>query len=185
MREKIAQALRSAGAALAGEPIRWVRPDTIHLTLRFLGETTMARLDSIRQEAEASARSWAPFDLHLAGLGCFPDLRRPRIVWVAAGDESGSLQAIVRDLEQLARRAGFPPEERAFSAHLTIGRVKDRLSPDGSRRFASYLEDSSGMEFGSVRVEAVDLMRSELKPTGPVYSLIAALALGAVRMGSS
>ncbi len=185
MREKIAQAVRSAGPALAGEPIRWVRPETIHLTLRFLGETTTARLDSIRQNAEVNARSWAPFDLHLAGLGCFPDVRRPRIVWIAAGDDSGSLPTIVRDLEQLARRAGFPPEERAFSAHLTIGRVKDRLSADGARRFASYLGDSSGMEFGSVPVETVDLMRSELKPAGPVYSMIAALALGAVRMGSS
>lgn len=185
MRERIAQVERAAGPALTGEPIRWTRPETIHLTLRFLGETTAAGVDSIRQEAEASARSWASFDLHLVGLGCFPDVRRPRIIWVGASDESGSLQTIVRDLEQLARQAGFSPEERAFSAHLTIGRVRDRLSPDGARRFASYLGESSMMDFGSIHIESVDLMRSELKPAGPVYSLMAALALGAVRMGSS
>ncbi len=168
-----------------GEPIRWVRPQSLHLTLRFLGETAATRLDLIRQEAEASARSWPPFDLHLAGLGCFPDSRRPRIVWVGAYDESGSLQTIARDLEQLARRAGFSPEERAFSAHLTIGRVKDRLSPDGVRRFASVIAGSSALDFGSLRVGSVDLMRSELKPAGPVYSPIATFALAAVRMGSS
>jgi 2'-5' RNA ligase len=185
MRERIAQVERSAGPALSGEPIHWTRPETIHLTLRFLGETTAARLDSVRQGAEARARSWASFDLHVAGLGCFPDIRRPRIIWVGASDESGSLEAIVRDLEQLARAAGFSPEERAFSAHLTIGRVRERLSPDGARRFASYLGGSSMMDFGSIHVESVDLMRSELKPAGPVYSMIAELALGAVRMGSS
>ena len=168
-----------------GEPLRWVRPEALHLTLRFLGETTTARLDSIRQGAEASARTWASFDLRLACLGCFPDVRLPRIVWVNAFDERGSLPMIVRDLEQLARQSGFSPEERPFSPHLTIARVKGRLSPDGARRFASFIEDSSVLGFGSVSVESVDLMRSELKPAGPVYSLIAALALGAVRMGSS
>ncbi len=185
VRQRIAQVETSAGPALVGEPVRWVRSETLHLTLRFLGETTSDKLDSIHQGAEASARSWAPFDLHLAGLGCFPDLRRPRIVWVGASDDSGSLEMIVRDLEQLARQAGFSPEQRPFSAHLTIARVKDRLSPDGARHLISYVEDSSTLDFGSVRVESVDLMKSDLTPAGPVYSLIAVLSLGAVRMGSS
>ena len=185
MRERIAEIQRSAGATLAGEPIRWVRPETIHLTLRFLGETSATKLEWMLRRGEASARGWAPFDLHLGGVGCFPEPRRPRVVWVGAADDSRSLPSIARELEQIARQAGFAPEERPFSPHLTVGRVKDRLSAEGARRFSSFLLDSAKADFGSIRVSSVDLMRSELRPAGPVYSLIAALALGAVRMEST
>jgi len=176
---------RAARSTLADEPVRWVRPETVHLTLRFLGETSSAGLDPLLRSVEAGARSWLPFDLHVRGLGCFPDLRRPRIVWIGAADGSGSLLSIAQGLEQIARTEGFAPEQRPFSPHITVARVKDRLSAEGARRFSSFVRDSSEVNFGSLRVESVDLMRSELKPTGPVYSLIAALALGAVRMGST
>ena len=185
MREGIAQIQRAASQTLAGEPISWVRPETIHLTLRFLGETSTARLDPLLRSAETSARSWEPFDLHMRGLGCFPDLRRPRIVWIGVSDGSGSLPSIAQELERIARMSGFAPEERPFSPHLTVARVKDRLSAEGAQRLGSFLRDSSEVDIASIRVETIDLMRSELKPSGPVYSLIAALDLGAVRMGST
>ena len=185
MRARIAQVQQAAGSILADEPVRWVRPETVHLTLRFLGETPSARLDPLLRSTEASARSWSPFDLHMHGMGCFPDLRRPRIVWIGASDSIGSLLSIAQELERIVRMEGFAPEQRSFSPHLTVARVKDRLSAEGAQRFGSFLRDSCKVDFGSMRVESVDLMRSDLKPTGPVYSLIAALALGAVRMGST
>jgi 2'-5' RNA ligase len=89
--------------------------------LRFLGETAPDVLDRVRRSAEECGSAWRSFDLLVQGLGCFPDDRRPRVIWAGAADESGSLARISEDLERVARTAGFPPEQRPFSAHLTLG----------------------------------------------------------------
>ena len=169
--------MASAQSALADEPIRWVRVEILHLTLRFLGEAAPAALDRVRQEADERAMSWKTFDLHVGGLGCFPESQRPRVIWAGAGDDSGRLAAIAADLEQIARQFGFPAEQRPFSAHLTIGRVKDRLSAEGSRRLTEVVLRSEGESYGTVPVHAIELLKSDLRPSGPVYARMATLAL--------
>ena len=171
--------MASAQSILTDEPIRWVRVEILHLTLRFLGEAAQATLDRVRQAADERARSWKTFDLQVGGLGCFPDSHRPRVIWAGAGDDSGTLAAIAADLEEIARHFGFPAEQRPFSAHLTIGRVKDRLSAEGSRRVAEVVLRSEGESYGTVPVRAIELLKSDLRPSGPVYARMAMLALSA------
>lgn len=168
----------SAQTALAGEPIRWARVGILHLTLRFLGETTPAALNRVQEAAVARGGSWRPFDLQLRGLGCFPDSQRPRVVWAGAVDDSGMLALMAEDLEAIATEAGFPAEKRPFSAHLTVGRVKDRLSVEGIRRLDQVIRESLGESYGTVPVHAIGLLKSDLRPSGPVYTRIAAVDLG-------
>lgn len=178
VRQRLAARQASARALLGQEPVRWVAAETLHLTLRFLGETPASLLEQVRQAASERAAAWAAFDLQVRGMGCFPDAHRPRVIWVGASDDSGGLAAIAEDLEQIARRLGFPPEARPFSPHLTVARVRDRLSPEGGRRLVSVLEQASAEDFGRVPVRSVDLMKSQLTPSGPIYSRLAGLELG-------
>jgi 2'-5' RNA ligase len=169
--------MASAQAVLADEPIRWVQVEILHLTLRFLGETAPATLDRVRQAAAECAASWRAFDLQVRGLGCFPDSQRPRVIWAGASDDSGALAAVAMDLERIARQVGFPAEQRRFSAHLTIGRVRDRLSAEGSRRLAELIRRSGSESYGTVPVREIELLKSDLRPSGPIYSRLATLAL--------
>jgi 2'-5' RNA ligase len=175
----LAQAVASAQAGLAGEPIRWVRVDILHLTLRFLGETAPATIERVLHDAGERARSWRVFDLRVRSLGCFPDASRPRVIWAGAAEESGRLAEVARDLERVARDSGLPAEERPFSPHLTLGRVRDRLSAEGGRRLAGWIGNAGSEEFGAVHVRSIELYRSDLRPGGPVYTRLASLALGA------
>lgn len=177
VRSRLGEAAAAAHELLAGEPIRWVRTDILHLTLRFLGETSPAALAQVRQGAEDCASAWRSFDLVVQGLGCFPDNHRPRVIWAGAAEESGALETISRDLERIARLAGFPPESRPFSAHLTLGRIKDRLSPEGGKRLANLVGRGKSTVYGTVPVRAVELLKSDLRPTGPVYTPLATIAL--------
>jgi 2'-5' RNA ligase len=177
VRFRLGEAAAEAKVLLAGEPIRWVRTEILHLTLRFLGETAPDVLDRVRRGAEECGSAWRSFDLLVQGLGCFPDDRRPRVIWAGAADESGSLAMISEDLERVARTAGFPPELRPFSAHLTLGRIKDRLSPEGGMRLADLVRRAGSEVYGTVPVRAVELLKSDLRPTGPVYTRLATIAL--------
>jgi 2'-5' RNA ligase len=99
------------------------------------------------------------------------------VIWAGAADDSGTLAGIAEDLERIAREFGFPPEQRPFAAHLTIGRVKDRLSADGGRRLAEVVLQSQGEAYGSVAVGAIELLRTELRPGGPIYTRLGTLDL--------
>lgn len=177
VRGRIGEVEESLRSTLREEPIGWVRPEILHLTLRFLGETAPDHLEAVRHAAENAARSWSSFRLVLRGLGCFPDERRPRVIWVGASDPTGALTRIASDLESIARSSGFQPETRRFQPHLTLGRVRDRLTPDGLRALAAALQAHGQSDFGVSSIDAVHLMRSQLRPSGPEYTPIAALTL--------
>lgn len=177
VRNRIAEVEESLRSTLRGEPIGWVHPERLHLTLRFLGETPHDQLEEVREAADLAAQSWAPFQIALHGLGCFPDRKRPRVVWVGASDPAGALARIASDLESIARSCGFRPETRGFHPHLTLGRVRDRLSPEGLRTLAAALQEHAQADFGASAVDAVHLMGSQLRPGGPEYTPIAALVL--------
>jgi 2'-5' RNA ligase len=177
VRGRIGEVEESLRSTLRGEPIGWVRPEILHLTLRFLGETPHDQLEAVRQAAENAARTWSAFRLALRGLGCFPEARRPRVIWVGVSEPSGALARIASDLESIARSSGFKPETREFRPHLTLGRVRDRLSPEGLGALSAALKAHAQTDFGVSFVDAVHLMRSQLRPAGPEYTPIVALAL--------
>ena len=150
---------------------RWVDPGAIHLTLKFLGETPARRVGEIRAVLDSSAQACRPFQLTAEGLGCFPNTARPRVVWagIRGGPNLGDLQ---KHLEEGLGRIGFPAEHRAFSPHLTLGRVKDgvagaRLEEIGRAVEGASLESAAGMD-----VKEVCLFKSVLRPGGAEYSVL-------------
>lgn len=152
---------------------RWVAPETIHLTLKFLGETDEGMA---RRVADALARvgsGRAPFTARLEAPGAFPSLRRPRVLWIGL-DGGRELAVLYGELEDALTELGIERESREFHPHLTLGRARRGRSVD-ERRLDSLLGRTKLS--GSWRVERLDLMRSRLRPTGAVYDVLASAAL--------
>ena len=173
LRAKLDEVLRELKRADAD--VRWVRPDSIHLTLKFLGSVTGEELEKLAGGIAPIISSWIPFEVRLLGLGCFPSSRNPRIVWV--GMERGSVEAsdLQKAVENRAADVGFPPEARPFKPHLTLGRVR---SPRGKGSLAQAVEKHRDVEIGSFPVNVVYLFKSELKPSGAVYTKLQTFPMG-------
>ncbi len=153
--------LRSARCA-----VKWVKPELMHITLKFLGEIEEGVIAGIEGAMASAAEGIAPFDLTVAGLGAFPERGAPRVLWAGVRD-NGSLAILNRRLEDGLERLGFARESRPFSPHLTIGRVKD---PHGAGALRGPLGREAATQFGSCRVESLVLMLSTLSPAGPTYT---------------
>jgi 2'-5' RNA ligase len=155
--------------------VRWVRPQGIHLTLKFLGDVPAPQVEAIADALGVACASYAPFTAHVGGLGCFPNPRRPRVIWVGVDEESGALANLQRDVERAMAQLGHPAERRKFSPHLTLGRVK-RGSAADVQALGEYVVRAS-VTVGKLEATAVHLMRSELLPAGAVYSELAVAPL--------
>jgi RNA 2',3'-cyclic 3'-phosphodiesterase len=159
--------------------VRWVSIDSIHLTLKFLGDTPAARLPEMDAALREAVAGHPPFDLTVEGAGCFPNLRKPRVAWAGVGGDLDALHALRDAVERLIAPLGYPTEDRPFSPHLTLGRARQ----DTSRIALSSLGEKIGQtkigRLAGWHVEGVSLMRSDLKPSGAVYTQVAYAALGA------
>ncbi len=156
-----------AAIAEAGADLKLVEPENIHVTVRFLGEIPGAMVDKVREEMDRLR--FAPFTVEFKGLGAFPNLRRVNVVWVGMARGEAELRGIFNQLELGLRRIGLPPDNRGFSPHLTIARVRSGRNMDN---LLKVLVKMRGAEFGKFSAEALKLKRSVLTPTGPVYSTI-------------
>ncbi|BDG60501.1 RNA 2',3'-cyclic phosphodiesterase [Caldinitratiruptor microaerophilus] len=162
-------ALESAQATLrqAGVRARWVRPGQFHFTLKFLGEIPASQVEVARAALERAVSGAGPFDLEIAGLGAFPRPDAARVLWAGCGDGGARLIQLAFRVESALVAAGFPPEPRPFTAHLTLG----RLPAGGSTpQVAGALRRSARPSFGRQPVTEVVLYRSDLRPDGPVYT---------------
>jgi len=146
---------------------KWVRPQNIHLTLKFLGDINPANIEDIGQAMAHAADECAPFSLSVAGIGFFPGIKRPRVVWAGLGGETEILLNLQRRLAQRLAAIGFPKEKRPFKAHLTLGRIRHTVSP---RIVGSAIEDYSNLGNLQFDADRIILFKSDLKPTGAVYS---------------
>jgi len=149
--------------------VRWIQQDSLHLTIKFLGDTPRRRAPEIEAALQAAVTGFAPFEFTVEGRGCFPNFRRPRIVWVAVGDKGQNLQRLARAVERYVAPLGWPAEERAFSPHLTIGRVGRSVSAYDEVLVGKAVEQSEVEMIGRQRVTGISLMQSDLRPTGAVY----------------
>ncbi len=154
--------------------VRWVPAENVHLTLKFLGETEESMVVRICDALSERLSSYPPFYINISGVGCFPDIRRPRIIWVGI-EESLALKELAGAVESVLADLGYPAEDRAFSPHLTIGRVRALKGITGMMKDLEKLVDYS---FGSMEVRRVSLMKSELRPAGAEYSSLAEIHLG-------
>ena len=170
------EARRSIGTLVAGlreagvRGLRPVNPEGVHLTLKFLGDVAASQVGGVASAVEGAAADVQPFDLELRGVGGFPDLRRPRVLWVGVGGDLEALQRLYSALEEALSPLGFPPEGRAFTPHLTLARIRDGTSPEERARAAAVLTSLAWEEGASVAVAGVSLMRSTLLPGGAVYA---------------
>jgi 2'-5' RNA ligase len=146
--------------------ISWTKPSNIHLTLKFLGGVEAARIERVKKALERAASGIGPFEVEVSGSGCFPSARSPRVLWVGFANVPEQLQQLYSNIEDELAREGFNREKRKFSPHLTIGRIR---TPHNAARVAEALT-ASGFESETFKATDVILMRSDLKPTGSVYT---------------
>jgi 2'-5' RNA ligase len=158
--------------------IRWTAISSIHLTLKFLGDTDPARQPAIDAALREAVAGRAPFSLNIDGAGCFPDLHKPRIVWAGVGGDLAALHALRDAVERTVSPLDYPTEDRPFSPHLTLGRARQ----DALRQALAALGERIGQaQVGTLatwRVEGVSLMRSDPKPSGAVYTQVLYIPLG-------
>src|SRR5512138_765303 len=177
LQDTIQSASAGLQQALRGDLVRWVPPRNVHLTLKFLGDVSPSSLDLIKQMMLAEAAQYPAFDVQVEGLGCYPNPRRPRVLWVGlrAPAELVSLQ---RAIETAAARLGYESEERDFSPHLTIGRVRQNASSTDLHSIRAALDEVRIGWLGTARVDAVHLFKSELRPEGSIYTRLFSAPLG-------
>ena len=156
--------LKSAGFSLG-----WVEPESMHLTLFFLGHVDSSVLESIYDVSDAAAAAVAPFVMELQGVGYFGPRSNPRVVWVGVNEPTGALQRLYEDLASRLAGLGFEKEKRLFTPHVTLARVRPRHRASG---LAAELEKLSGERVGVVRVARMVVMRSVLEPSGAVYTML-------------
>lgn len=160
----------------AAARLRWVAPEHLHLTLRFLGALTDAQVTRVVEAAREAAAAASPFEVTLAGMGAFPSGRAPRAVWVGVTDGADRLAALAASLEAGLRRRRLPPADRPFRPHLTVARVRAEGRPVD---LSAVLPESEACRVGTQRVEALAVMESTLRPSGPIYREVARGRLGA------
>jgi 2'-5' RNA ligase len=158
----------------AGVEARWVRPQGIHLTLKFLGNIAAEQVQAVRSAMEEAVHGSKPIEARAGGVGAFPNERRPRVVWVGLEEPTGALVALQKRLDAALKPLGFKPENRPFKAHLTIARIK---SPGRGAEVARALADQEDVDFGKIVVDKIVLYKSTLKPTGAMYTRLEEVAL--------
>lgn len=157
--------------------VKWVDPGGVHLTLKFLGNIDREKVPQIMEAMARAAQNISPFQLRLGGLGAFPNLQRPRVIWVAVKGEAEKVVSLQRGIDHALAALGFPPESRSFSPHLTLGRLRERASLGELRRIGESIIATKFEEVASFEVGEVSLMRSTLTPKGAIYSRISSIQL--------
>ena len=152
---------------------KWVRPQNIHLTLKFLGNIDLDHIDKIIAAMTLTANDFSGFSLFAKEIGVFPNIRRPRVIWAGLNGQLEILKNLQQTLDGHLAGAGFAKETRAFKGHLTLGRVKGKIA---SARMKTAIDQLKGFESESFEIREIVLFKSELRPTGAVYSKVQSVA---------
>jgi 2'-5' RNA ligase len=154
---------------------RWVRPENIHLTLKFLGDISPDDIDKIGTAMAGAAVDFSPVSVSVGGIGVFPGIKRPRVIWAGLGGDIRSLLDLHSRLAGKLAEAGFPKDKKSLKAHLTLGRIKQAANPATLRRMMTGYAGLSSEEF---TFNPAILFKSDLKPSGAVYSKLKQAKLG-------
>jgi len=156
--------------------VSWVKPENIHLTLKFLGGVEETRIPLIKRTIQEGLHREGPLVLSLAGLGVFPNPRSPRVIWVGVEGDTERMEKLQKRLEQALEEVGFPREARSFSPHMTLGRMRSR---QGTAGLMELVERLGEYRAGSIQAESIELMRSQLHPAGAIYTILESFPLSA------
>jgi 2'-5' RNA ligase len=174
--ESVKSFLSEAQEALKsyGFGVKWVRPQNIHLTLKFLGDTATADTDKIAEAMTLAAMNCPIVSLTAKGIGVFPNVRRPRVIWAGLNGRVQTLANLQQTLNAHLANLGFATDTRAFKSHLTLGRVKGKIALD---KMIAAIDNLKEFESESFETREVILFKSELRPSGAVYTRVQAIAL--------
>jgi 2'-5' RNA ligase len=176
LKQALAELQRQFRAA-GNSPVKWVEPSNIHLTLKFLGDVDTGIIGKITAAIEEAVRGFPPFSIEASKLGVFPNMNRVQIIWVGLYGELEKLGQLQKRIDASLKDLGFAPENRPFTPHLTLGRVRDFARPEERQKLARLITDTSFEGKYKISVNAVNLMQSQLTREGPIYTKLAAVAL--------
>lgn len=169
---------RRLGEQVPHRSVRWVRPEGIHLTLKFLGDTSTDELPRIGQALTTVARNAPASTFTVGGIGCFPNTHRPRVVWVGVQEPTGRLAALQDAIEEVMEPFGYKPEGRGFKPHLTLGRVGRKARRGDVAQVGEVVASTEVGRLAEVAADRFELIRSVLKPTGAEYTVLETFVLG-------
>jgi 2'-5' RNA ligase len=155
------------------DTIRWVKADSIHLTLKFLGQVPSDQLELITSSLRSAVAAYAPFMLEVIGAGCFPNIHRPRVVWVGIKENDHRLHILQRAVENAIAPLGYPTEIHDFTPHLTVGRLARDVRQTDQKKIGDVVQAAGVGSLGKWEVKQVALIKSDLKPSGAEYSILA------------
>jgi 2'-5' RNA ligase len=158
-------------------PVKWVGTDSIHLTLKFLGNIDSGIIVRITSVLEEAVRGTHPFSIEVSGLGVFPNIRRVQVVWVGLTGDVEKLGQLQQRIESGLIPLGFAAESRPFTPHLTLGRVRDYVTPVDREGLGQLVTSTAFEAICKMNVDDVHLIRSQLTREGPIYSKITTVAL--------
>ncbi len=162
-----------------GKALKWVTPQNLHLTLKFLGDTRESKIPELVHCIQDAFQSQSPFIITIEGLGMYPNASQPRVVWLGIKD-AGKLRQLHHDLAKALKGFDPEPEKRSFSPHLTIARIRQNVSRDVVQQVGETLSQFKVDSLGSFEVQTVQLFKSELTPQGPIYTSLFSLPLNQV-----
>jgi 2'-5' RNA ligase len=177
LQQQLARLQNELEAAVPPRSVRWVRSEGIHLTLRFYGDVEPERVPGIQAGLSRAAASTAPMALQVEGVGVFPNAARPTVIWAGVRGDTEPLQRLQAAVEKEAVALGFKPEERAYTPHLTLGRVNYGWRPGDVRRLMEALALARSRPCGDFTPGHLSLMNTELRAGGSVYTQLSAASL--------
>jgi RNA 2',3'-cyclic 3'-phosphodiesterase len=148
-------------------PVRWVKPENVHLTLKFFGEISLSTVNDIGKVLEDTVRVYAPLMFFIKGLGVFPNIKKPRVLWIGISGDIKPLSEIQANLEINLEKKGFAKENRPFKSHLTLGRIKGDIHPEN---LFDILRSFSNFTSEPFEAKELVLYKSELNPSGALYT---------------
>ena len=157
--------------------IQWANPEGMHLTLKFLGNIPSASVGPLLDCLGPVVGGHSHFLLHLAGLGMFPNRRKPRVLWAGVDGDLDALSSLQQASEEAINALGYPPEQRPFRPHITLGRPRRSVSDTQLYRIGSAVSGTTPPSQVGWRVESVDVMQSELHPSGARYTVLGSAPL--------
>lgn len=170
------QKIQSELKPLIKARVSWPKCENIHLTLKFLGDVSLDKIDSIKEELKKACKRLSPLEMSLGGIGTFPNFRRPRVIWLGVNRGSQELIQLAGSVENAMKKLGFSPERRKFTPHLTLGRIRQGgiNLEDIEPKLAKYNKP----DIPIIKVEKFVLIKSELHPKGAIYTTLEEFSLG-------
>lgn len=179
IKEKIAEITAYFQTKLPPAQIKWVEPDHMHLTLKFMGETPLDKLVQIKQSIHQVVSGFPSFKIEIKALGMYPNAKRPRVIWLGINDEN-NLILLHNQLDQALKGEGIKSDRRPLSPHLTIGRVRRNADQESVMQIGKILSQFKIGSLGCIKIDEIVYYQSVLTPQGPIYTILQSTSLNQV-----